>query len=327
MAPLVSQNAFINVPLTNVSVGFAIDQTRFVADRVFPQVPVALQGGMYYKWDNDDWLRDNMKKRADGTESQGVDLSVTEDTYFTSVWALHRQIGDQLRANAPAVFALDSQATQFLTTQYLIRKEVSFFDSYFQKGVWGTEYTGVGTGTPTSTQFLQWDNDASTPLQDVQRMKTEILLKTGYLPNKLVVPLAVDQALKNHPDIMARVVYGGNNATPAQITNAALAALFEVEEYLVSTGVMNGANAGAAPDRQFFLSNSVLLAYAPPAAGIFTPSAGYTLLWTGYIGTGGLQISKFRMEHLKSDRIEGETAFDQKVVAPSLGGYFANVIG
>ena len=56
---------------------------------------------------------------------------------------------------------------------------------------------------------------------------------------------------------------------------------------------------------------------------------GYTfLMWVGLFGAGalGTRILRFRMEHLKSDRVEGEMAYDQKVVAAECGAFMTGVI-
>jgi len=37
-------------------------------------------------------------------------------------------------------------------------------------------------------------------------------------------------------------------------------------------------------------------------------------------------VSRIRMEHLKADRIEGEVAFANKLVAADLGVYFATAV-
>ena len=59
-----------------------------------------------------------------------------------------------------------------------------------------------------------------------------------------------------------------------------------------------------------------------------TPSAGYIFNWTGYLsgGFGAMDIRKFRMEHLKSDRVEGELAYDLKQVAADLGYFFDGIV-
>ena len=67
---------------------------------------------------------------------------------------------------------------------------------------------------------------------------------------------------------------------------------------------------------------------AAPRPSLMHPSAGYTFSWTGYLGASqeGLRIMRFRVQEKRSDRVEGEMAYDQKVVAPDLGVFFPNVI-
>jgi hypothetical protein len=59
-----------------------------------------------------------------------------------------------------------------------------------------------------------------------------------------------------------------------------------------------------------------------------TPSAGYSFSWTGVSGGIGstIGVSSFRMESLKADRIEGEMAFDNKVIASDLGWFWDSVV-
>jgi hypothetical protein len=58
------------------------------------------------------------------------------------------------------------------------------------------------------------------------------------------------------------------------------------------------------------------------------PSAGYTFTWNGYLGGNnkGVRIKNFRMEHIASDRIEGEMTYDMKVVAKDLGVFWSSVV-
>ena len=58
-----------------------------------------------------------------------------------------------------------------------------------------------------------------------------------------------------------------------------------------------------------------------------TPAAGLTFVWSGYLGAGpdGQRISRFRMDHLRSDSIEIEAAYDQKLVSATMGAMLVNV--
>jgi hypothetical protein len=46
----------------------------------------------------------------------------------------------------------------------------------------------------------------------------------------------------------------------------------------------------------------------------------------GTTGGAGVRIKTFRMEHLASDRVEIDSAFDMRLVSADLGFFFNNVI-
>ena len=78
----------------------------------------------------------------------------------------------------------------------------------------------------------------------------------------------------------------------------------------------------------FIGGKSALLLYSAPNPGLMTPTAGYTFSWTGLLGSGAMggRISKFRLEKIKSDRVEIEMAMTQKVVSADLGTFFATAV-
>jgi hypothetical protein len=64
---------------------------------------------------------------------------------------------------------------------------------------------------------------------------------------------------------------------------------------------------------------SFLLAYTPQQAALEEPSAFYNFAWKGYAGNDmGQMVRKFRMEHLRSDRIEIESADDWKLTGADM---------
>ena len=86
----------------------------------------------------------------------------------------------------------------------------------------------------------------------------------------------------------------------------------------------------ATPDVQKFIGGAKtgLLLYVPPSPGIMTPGAGYTFAWTGYTGANawGGAVSSMRMDPIKSDRIEIESAYAQKIVGKDLGIYLTDLV-
>jgi len=316
----------VDGPLTSISIAFMQDQSNFIADRAFPRLGVSKQSDSYFTYDRGYFNRAEMKKRAPGTESAGANYSISTDTYLCDVWALHRDIADQVRANADSPISLDRESTEFLTLQNLLRKEKEWATEYFVTGKWTTEVAGV-SGAPGASQFQQWDQAASTPIEDVRAAVTTMQKSTGFRPNKMVLGREVYDSLLDHPDIVGRLDRGQTSG-PAMVLRDSLAALFEMEEILVMDAIENTAVEGATNVHAFIGGKNALLLYTPRTPGLMVPSAGYTFTWTGLLGGGalGTRISRMRAELLKSDRLEIESAFDQKLVSADLGYMFLGAV-
>jgi len=314
----------VDRPLTNISLAFLQDSEGFVADRVFPRLSVAKQSDSYFTYDRGYFNRAEMKKRAPSTESAGMNYAISTDTYLAEVWALHKDIADQVRANADDPINLDREATAALTLQGLLRKEKEWAANYFATNIWTNEETGV-SGAPSSSQFQRFDEAASTPIETIRRWKRTVQASTGFKPNVMTVGRAVYDALLDHPDIVGRLDRGQTSG-PAMVMRDALAALFEVDEVLVMDAIENTAAEGATNSHDFIGGKHVLLSYRPASPGLMTPSAGYTMAWTGLMGGGDSQISRYRIDLKKTDRIEIEMAFDQKLVSADLGYFGLNAV-
>lgn len=318
----------VNAPLTNISVAFIQSASDFIASRVFPNIPVSKQSDRYYTYNRGDFNRDEMELRAPGTESAGSGYSLDNTpTYFADRYSVHKDIPDEVRANADAALNPDREATVFVTTKALIKREKLFVAKYFKSGVWGTDITGVNA-TPSTGQVLRWNDGASDPIKNVRDAKRTIRQSTGFEPNKLVLGRAVYDALVDHPDIIDRVKYGQTAGAPAKGTLAALAALFEIEEIMVMNAIENTAKEGQTASHSFIGGKHAMLCHSASSPGLMTPTAGYTFSWTGLMGNGieGNRIRQFRLEREGVDRVEIDMCFDLKVVAAELGYFFDGIV-
>lgn len=317
----------VNTLLTNVSISYQQEQTNFIADRAFPIVPVEKQSDLYPEFDRADQNRNSMQKRAPGTESAGDGFRVSTNPYYCDVFALHKDIDDQTRRNADSVWNLDSAATRFLEGKSLIRREIDFANDFMTTGVWTTVLTGVAA-TPGANQALQWNDGNSTPIEDVRAMRSAMNLLTGYKANKLVLGELVYNQLLDHPDIIGRISGGASANQPAIVQRNLLAQLLELEEILVMGSIYNTAKEGQAVSHsRIGGGKSALLLYTPATPSLMTPSAGYTFAWRGYLGGASAQaIYRFRMDAIKSDRIEIEASYDQKKTGADLGVYFPSIV-
>lgn len=319
---------YVSRPLTNISVAYLQNQTDFAAAVVFPTVPVDHQYGMYYTYNKGDWFRTAARKRAPATESAGSGWRVGTDTFAAEVQAVHKDVADQDRANQDApIFDLDRDATEFVTRDLMLRRELDWAGSYFAPGIWGTagstDQQGVAAA-PGANQFLQWNLSSSTPIEDITAQRLRIAENTGLKPNILVIGARVFEKWKNHPEFLERIKYSERGIISLDL----IAATMDLDRILVPMVIQNSAEEGAADALGFVYGKSALLAYAPPNPGRLTPSAGYTFAWTGYLGASALggRVKKFRMEPIAADRVEGEMAYDQKVVSSDLAVFFEDAV-
>jgi hypothetical protein len=308
-----STDVHVDAILTNMSVAYMQEAYAFVSSRAFPQVSVNKQTDKYFTYSQADFFRDQVQRRADGTQSAGTGYSLSTATYAAEVFALHKDIGDQTRANADAPLDMDMDATRFLTQQMLIRQEVEWAASAFTTGIWDTDIV----------PGVLWDAANSTPIANIETGKNTVLSATGYVPNTVVMSYKVFSALMDNADIIDRIKY----TSMESVSEDLLARLFNVDRVLVMAGTYNTAAEGATASYSQIGDKDVLLCYTPASPGLMQPSAGYTMVWNGIssgMGTSSA-ISRFRIEERKADRIEIEAAWDTKIVSSALGYFLSNV--
>lgn len=323
----------VSRPLTNMSIAYIQRAQDFAADKIFPILPVMKQADRYFVYTKDYWFRTQAEKRAPSSESAGSGFRVDNTpSYFADVYAVHQDVDDQTRANADQPLDLDRDATLFVTQQLLLKREIQFVAKYIKTGVW-TGFIKAGSPAdyaPNVDGAGFWSLSTSNPMNDIDFLKQAIKSQTGFLPNCLAVTNDVFFALRNNASVLDRIKYTQRGIVSEEL----LASLFGVEKFIVMSAVLNSSPEGASgsnPVGGSFAYLSVkkfLLVYANPAPSILQPSGGYIFSWQGLFGAGaqGNRISSFRMEQLKSDRIEGEMAFDMKIVGADLGALGINVI-
>lgn len=321
------QDAHIDRALTNISVAYLQDASAFIADKVFPIVPVKRQSDVYYQYNKGDFMRDEAQLRGAATESAGGDYGVeAQDPYYCRKHAFHKDVTPEERANYDEPLQADQDATTFISQKMLIRREMEWASKFFVAGIWGTELEGKAA-TPGTGEFLQWDQATSDPIKDITTAGVKMAAATGFKPNTLVLSPYVFNALKNHEDILDRIKYTQKGI----VTTDLLATLFEVDKVLVPWAVVNSAAKGASDSVSFIYGKHALLCYSAPRPALRQPSAGYIFAWTGLEGSGayGNRIVRLPMDMLGlgTERIEGEMSFDVKKVCADLGTFFKSAVG
>ena len=317
------QDVHVNTALSEISLAFKQSVEDLVADKVFPSVQVEKQSDYILEFDQNDWMRDEARKRSPGSESAGGGFSVSSDkTYFADVRAFHKDLPYAVTANSD-ISNLQQQMAEFVAWKLLLNRERQFIASYFTTGLWGTDYTGhASTNTGTNVVYFN-DGALSDPLEAIDRGKEQIQGDTGYVPNILLMGQQVFNVLRRHPDIKETIKYTQLGVGSLDL----LATLFDVERVLIGKTVYATNVEGGTAAYSFAFGKNMLLCYAPPTPGLLVPTAGYTFEWTGFNGLGlDVAISDIDMPQLKSVRIEGEMAYDTKLVCSSLGAFYSGIV-
>ena len=334
MPMLTPSQVHLDVPLTNLTVAYAQETNNFVADKVFGTVSVDLQSNKFYKYDREGLRHGDVKVLAPRTEVNRVGMTLSTDRYFAEPRGLGMDFDEQTLANEDSMLELRSQGSNVLIEKILIDREVRWADTFFKTGVWGTEVAGNAFGSVGVNEVVYWsDYEKSTPIVDMTNARRAMQLKSGgYKPNVMVVGKEVRDILVNHPDILARLNGGATVSNTALITDAKLAEIFEVEQFLVMEAVFNDAKEGLADNIGFIGGKHAMLAYKPSSMGLRTPASGAIFTWDAIPGVGGLGITveSFSDDALKrqqiAEMIQVKVCDDMKVIGQDLGYFFKDIV-
>jgi hypothetical protein len=333
MPMLTPSQVHIDAPLTNLTIAYLQDQNNFIADKVFPNVAVSKKTDKYYIYDRANFNRTEVQARAPRTKAPRVGLSISTDSYSADVYSLSTDFDFETLANEDQALNIRAAAAQMLTYQLLIDREAKWVSSFFGTGIWTTNYAGVAS-TPSAGQVIQWsDYTNATPIVDITNARRAMMLASGgFKPNKMVVTRDVRDTLINHPDILARLNGGATVTNTALVTDAKLAEIFEVQEFLVIDAIENTAAEGLSESMSFMATKKAALYYAPASSGLMVPSAGYNFTWNSLDNASGygIDIRSYTGDFLRvegiSELLEANMAYDQKVVGADLGVFFTTVI-
>lgn len=305
--------------LTDYSESYQQDSANFVAAAASSLIPVQMESNKYVVYPRGYFWRDEAQIRPLGGRPVQVAYKVDSGQYLAEEWALEHTIDDRQRRNTDAPIRLDENATKLLTGKQMIRADRLWAQNFFVTGAWDMEAHG-------GTDFMPFNDVASTPLSVIDDYRENIAAATGMMPNTLVLGSGVKKALRNNADILDRIKYTQRGS----ITNEILAALFEVEKVVVARSVYNSAAEGAEDNINFIVDpNAMLLAYIDPNPGLDSPTAIANFAWNALVGGandfGGV-IERGRDDRAHSDYFQSRQAFDLKQVSQDLAVFFQNAV-
>ena len=331
-----AQSVHYDQVLTNYSVACFNDSSNFIAHRIFPRVNVKHLSDKFDYYPAGYFMRINDERRAEEAVANRVNYNVSRKAYICEDYALRTFISDKKRANVDSQRQLDTEATRLVVESMKTAAEARFVKQFLTTGQWGADWTGAAATSISAREFMKFSDEASDPIKLFKELSKDMLLRGLRRPNTAIITRDVWDVLTEHPDIMDRIKFGGTPNAPAKISAAAVAALLELDRIEIMDSVYNAAPDGVVDENglppteyQFLAQNKILLMNLDMRTGTMSANAAVTFVpnWLGAGTNGAPVIRKYReSEAVRGEWIEGEWAYDQRIVCPDLGILLSDVI-
>ncbi len=309
----------VDQALSQISVAYT--NPAFVAEELFPVVPVDKQHDVYFKFSKQHF-RARPDAHASGADVNEIEIDLdARQSYFCDGHALDLAIPDPLKANADPGADLDIETTLKVVEMVRLNEEINAAAQLTAANI---------TQNSTLAGTSQWsDYVNSDPIAEVEKQKETIQQTTGMLPNRLLLSRPVFRTLRNHPRIIDRIKY---TVTPPLSTQQ-LADAFEVEKIVLAQGLKNTATMGQLDSLSYIFGKNALLFYRPPQPGKRVVSLGYTFVWMVRVGpsgdmtgdlrpemsTGGFIVRRYRWERRRAEILGVDFYYAQALIEANCG--------
>lgn len=307
--------------LTNVAIAYENDE--YVADRLFPTIPVDKQSGQHYVYDQGRFRTSkNYGVRAPGANAEEVRHNITTgSSYFCEDHAKKELVLDEDVANARNTgrdpFA---DATENVRERLIVDREVELTT------VLTTAASYASSNKATLTGTAQWDDYASSnPIGNIRTGKAAIHSAIFKEANLLVLSRDSYDIIVDHPDFLERIKYSQAGVTTEEI----IARIVGVDEVIVAKAGKNTAAEGQTDSMSYIWGNFALLAYVDPNPRPKYITLGLNYQWTG--PSGNMMVTERLRGTDEQDRRGtfvrvGDDYRDDKLVSALCGYLITNPI-
>lgn len=304
----------IDTPLSNLMVAAFETDGDFVAERLFPPVPVGKQSDKYYTLKKEAWLKQHNTLRSPRTAANRIEFDISSDAYYCDNYALAGEIPLEDLANADAALAVRESTTRFISRGLLADLEIR---------VQNQAITNVST-VQRLTGANAWDAVNSADIQgQIQDAHLSIFRNTGLRANVLVLDYQSYLYAKRNAFLLNRFQYTAGK--PSMINDDQLREAFSVDALYIARSQKNNANPNQTASITSIWGPTALLAKVEMnAPSLKTATYGLGFRWTSPELGQAMAVAVDREDWAGSRHIEIlEAGYfqDEKVIASDLGFY------
>lgn len=316
---------YVKPLLTDLAVKYKNPDTAYIADIMFPFVPVATQEGEYRSFAKKNYfaLVDNERGNTDTAKEINWQLSL--ENYQCGDKALRFFLTDnELRnqqnqgQNGLAALDITEETTQVLVAKTLQKREARCAAKAFAAGSYAAANKTQLSGDD------QWSAYAtSDPINDVW---------TGFKacaipPNTLFLGPETYIVLTQHSKILERLT--GDANTPSMVDETVLARVFRVQRVVVGWAMYDSTpNKPSTFTKTYLWGKHALLAYVNPQPSTLDASFAKTFQFTPEGGTTGWRVRMYRDEARGGggEWLEVEQSVDEKIIASDVAYFIEDAV-
>lgn len=265
--------------------------------QLLPPIPVAEKSGSYRKRNKDMFLREqNGDLGAVGLPAEvGAGYDTAE--FACKNYGFEAPVPAEFERSADVPLNLRMDATKMAKIRVAMLQERRIVTLLEATGSYASGNYTTLSGTD------QWsDKNNSDPFNVIRQYMRAIYAspdakKIGWCSQE------VWDVLVDHPDIVERLKFGGSTADPARVSRKAFAALFELDDMLVSDAMSTSTNAGQAASYSRMYGKHFGVVAVEGASTMFT-GFGATFVWQPEMVTetfdsrpGLLGVTRIKVAH------------------------------
>ena len=184
--------ATLNPLLTAIANQFMRDPKGFVATKIAPPFPSALQAANYYVFGPEE-LADVpvLAARAPGSSYPRITQVLSNDTYYAQNYGLEGLVPDEERLKYAAFFDVDVARVRKIVDTLKVNQEMRI-----------TALVNNPANVVSAAIALKWTDPASNPKADFDAASEYIRLNSGMSVNRMVINNPVFLTLIRHPALL-----------------------------------------------------------------------------------------------------------------------------
>jgi len=229
--------------LTNISIAYT--NPDYVADMVFPPLPVDKRSDKYFVYDREFALRGsgfdangrpNSLVRP-GAEADETDYPLSNAPFYAERYAKRFLVTDASRKIADSPLAPDVDATIHVTEKLYIDNEAMVARLSCNTSYYASANKVLLTTGANGTSWASYASANSKPLSDIKNGKVQVRKSIIKEPNSAIYTVDTAQTLADHPDIKDLVKYTHQDALTSSGLPKVMRGLTTVEaaqQYLTS---------------------------------------------------------------------------------------------